>query len=101
MKLTELNPRWVGIHNWCSDSIFHIGITFDSPLRNGKRLAALFTPPIDPDGLMAKYGWGLPFQDQKHWQRSGDMFETLTLTPSLDFSGAGEWHGFITAGEIQ
>lgn len=100
MKLTELNPRWVGIHGWSSESIFYIGVTFDSPLRRGQRLSALFANPIDPEGLMAKYGWGLPFPDQKHWQRSGETFETLTLSPSLDFSRYGEWHGHITAGEI-
>ena len=99
MKLTSLNPRWIGIHNWCSESIFYIGVSFDSPT-TGKRLAILFTPPIDPDKLMAKYGWGLPFPEQKHWQRSGDTFDSLTLQPSLDFSDAGEWHGQITNGEV-
>lgn len=100
MKLTDLNPRWVGIHGWSSDAIFYIGVTFDSPLRNGQRLAVLFTPPIDPDALTVKYGWGPMFPEQKHWLRSGESFETLTLTPSLDFSAAGEWHGHITAGEV-
>lgn len=101
MKLTDLNPRWVGIHNWCSDSVYHIGITFDSPLRTGQRLSVLFDPPIDSDRLAAKYGWGLPFPDMKHWKRVGDTFDTLTLTPSLDFSAAGEWHGFITEGDAK
>ena len=27
-------------------------------------------------------------------------FETMTVTPSLDGSAAGNWHGFITNGEI-
>lgn len=101
MKLTDLNPRWIGLHGWSSDSIFYIGLTFDSPFRKGQRLAVLFTPPIDPDGLMARYGWGLLFPDQKHWQRSGDTFDTLTLSPSLDFSKHDEWHGHITNGEIK
>lgn len=99
MKLADLNPRWVGLHNWSSDSVYRIGVSFDSPT-TGKRLAVLFTPAIDPDGLMAKYGWGEPFPEAKHWQRSGDTFNTLTLQPSLDFSANGEWHGFITNGEI-
>jgi hypothetical protein len=100
MKLTDLNPRWIGVHGWSSDSVFHIGVTFDSPLRSGQRLAALFTPPIDPAGLTAKHEWGVPFPEQKHWQRSGDTFATLTLSPSLDFSASGEWHGHIINGEI-
>jgi hypothetical protein len=39
------------------------------------------------------------FPDAKHWQRTGDTFENLTLSPSLDFSARGEWHGSITNGE--
>jgi hypothetical protein len=100
MKLTDLNPRWVGIHGWSSDSPFYIGVTFDSPTRPGQRLAALFLPAIDPEGLAAKYGWGEAFPQSRKWQRAGDTFESLTLTPSLDFSAAGDWHGHITAGQI-
>lgn len=100
MKLAELSPRWVGLHGWSSDSIFYIGLSFDSPT-TGKRLSVLFSPPIDPDGLMTKFGWGLPFPDQKHWDRIGDSFEALSLRPSIDFSASGEWHGHITNGEIK
>jgi hypothetical protein len=32
------------------------------------------------------------------WQRTGETFETLTLTPSVDCSAWGHWHGFITNG---
>ena len=98
MRLTDLNPRWVGIHNWSCESIYLIGLSFDSPTTR-KRLAVLFTPAIDPDALAAKYQWG-EFSAEKRWARTGDTFETLTLTPSLDFSAAGEWHGHITAGEV-
>lgn len=32
---------------------------------------------------------------------AGATFETLTVTPSLDGSAGGLWHGFITEGLIQ
>lgn len=99
MKLAQLNPRWVGIHNFDPNSIYHIGISFDSPT-TGQRLAVLFTPAIDPDGLAQKYGWPDFFPDRLKWGRTGDTFETLTLTPSIDASAHGEWHGFITKGEV-
>lgn len=35
------------------------------------------------------------------WQRSGDNFDNLTLTPSIDASRSGHWHGFVTNGEIR
>ena len=100
MKLSELNPRWVGLTNWESDNIFYIGISFDSPLKSGQRLAILFEPPIDPNNMAARYGIGNIFPDRRHWQRTGDSIANLTLKPSIDFSDHKEWHGFITNGEV-
>jgi hypothetical protein len=34
------------------------------------------------------------------WTIQGTDFETMTVTPSIDASGAGHWHGFIRSGEI-
>lgn len=38
------------------------------------------------------------------WNIAGGIeaasFDTLTVTPSLDGSAGGNWHGFITNGEI-
>lgn len=37
---------------------------------------------------------------QLAWGRTSKMFETITITPSLDASPAGHWHGHIQNGEI-
>lgn len=36
------------------------------------------------------------------WTMSGEGFDNLTLTPSVDVGGKGSscWHGFITNGEV-
>jgi hypothetical protein len=34
------------------------------------------------------------------WTFSGDDLETLTITPSIDCSASGNWHGFITNGKV-
>ena len=34
------------------------------------------------------------------WTINGSAFESMSVTPSLDASAAGHWHGFITNGEI-
>ncbi len=34
------------------------------------------------------------------WTRVGEDFDTLSVTPSLDASAAGHWHGHIKNGEI-
>lgn len=34
------------------------------------------------------------------WKYEGSDFATMTVTPSIDASKSGNWHGFITNGEI-
>ena len=35
------------------------------------------------------------------WTFVGNDFATLTVTPSIDASASGNWHGFITNGVIR
>lgn len=113
MKLTELNPRWCAVAGRRGQ-----GITFDCPHCRRARLVVFFANPIDG-------GEPLPHERRRgsgalevltaehdaapkgfdivppgfHWRRSGDAFETLSLTPSVDASAAGHWHGFVTGGQ--
>lgn len=114
MRLTDLNPRWLA-----EEGRHGQGVTFDCPCclgrPNGVRLAAAFTPTLDGGpaiGLDPKRLWPALWPPKGepnvttvppgiHWQRSGDTFETLTLSPSIDASRAGHWHGFITNGEVR
>lgn len=115
MRLADLEPRWFaepGRHGQ--------GLTFDCPCCLGKpeavRLAAAFTPPLDggpvidlrpavtwpalnprPDGAPGP----VTVPPGIHWARQGDTFDTLTLSPSIDASPAGHWHGWIQGGEIR
>ncbi len=117
MRLTDLEPRWV------SESGRHgQGMTFACPAGCGGRLGVPFANPVDgggplPPGMRGSSGDFL-------WQRSGDTFESMTLTPSVDASrvermpeesdesyakhcrpctqgGWAHWHGFITNGEAR
>jgi hypothetical protein len=95
MRLTDLNPHWFTE----GDSPDIVGITFDCPCCAGKsRLGVLFQEPIDRDGLPTDVHWT---EHKTLWHREGDSFETLSLTPSIDCSKWGHWHGFITAGEVR
>jgi hypothetical protein len=48
-----------------------------------------------PDGVGVP-----PERGGLRWHRVGDTFDTLTLTPSIDCSRFGHFHGFITGGEV-
>ena len=39
-------------------------------------------------------------EDACAWVFNGTDFATLTVTPSLDASRSGNWHGHITGGQI-
>jgi hypothetical protein len=99
MRLTDLAPRWTA-----QEGRHGQGIVFQCPLHpdvDGDTVGASFRNPIDG---------GTPYFEQSGWDRSGDTFETLTLTPSIAAGfcfgwDVGEiqrpgWHGFITNGEV-
>jgi hypothetical protein len=83
-----------------------MGVTFWCPHCRNIRLGVAFKNPIDggTDDNMTPHhdglGHVLPHQPVPEWVRSGDTFEDLTLSPSVDTSASGHWHGFITNGSI-
>jgi hypothetical protein len=107
VKLTDLDPRWFTLHGWASESPFRIGMTFLCPHCRTERLGVLFERPVDPDGIAEKFEINydaVPFGrtlNMHVWNRTGDTFDVMTLTPSIDGSGVGHWHGFITNGEVR
>lgn len=73
-----------------------VGVSFACPIHEGYcRVYVPFTNPID----------GGPAPDPRiTWERQGETFETLTLTPSIKVLGGSEgceWHGFIRAGRFE
>jgi hypothetical protein len=70
-----------------------VGVMCNCPCGCDQRLYVPFRNPLD-DG--PSYD-----PDRPAWDRTGDTFETLTLTPSIRRAHGCGWHGFITGGEIQ
>jgi hypothetical protein len=113
MRLTELEPRWIGLsgtvnpsgEEWHEgDGTVTFGISFLCPKTRDHRIAVQFEPHL---GDVAHTHWpaGLVRIGQHIWTRGGDTFDTLTLSPSIDASqytecGGGCWHGFIRNGEV-
>ncbi len=114
MRLSELEPRWAS-SKWAdgvgsSPSAWKFGVTFLCPCCQKVRLAVLFKPFIDPEHIAERMLWAVPgapdpntgeVREVLFWQRTGETFDDLTLTPSIDVSKYGHWHGHITNGEIQ
>ena len=105
MRLVELEPRWasdadivIGGVSKHFENRFGMACSFWCPCCLGvagkeTRLAVWFANPID----------GLPPTDDATnlWHRTGETFETLTLSPSIDASKHGHWHGFLVNGEVR
>jgi hypothetical protein len=104
VKLLDLNPAWYSVITESAGSMVRregMGLIFDCPccVAAGKRvgereiLSVPFANPIDG---------GPPAETRKaFWQRTGTTFEDLTLSPSVDASGFGHWHGWIQNGEAR
>ncbi len=86
--LIDLEPRWWAYFT-CKDH-YH-GLSFICPHCLSTRLAIEFANIDCPVKSAYPFKWTV---QGEHW------FETLTLTPSIDASKQGHWHGFIKDGEI-
>lgn len=101
MMLIELYPNWVGaggpgVLRGMEPAPVRtgVGITFDCPCRRcDTRAYIAFSNPLD--GGEAHVNNGEPI-----WDRSGESFDDLTLTPSIQRGDGCGWHGFITNGEV-
>lgn len=109
MRLTELDPRWLVRDGQ------RVGFVFRTPTRPEKCWQSCFlaAPPFreqckliaaafdDWDDEDREYGRPdvQTCKEGTHWTIDGE-FENLTCRPSLDGSPGGNWHGFITDGEI-
>jgi hypothetical protein len=97
MKLIELKPRWYSLE----PNGPHVGMTFLCPHCHKERLGILLCrrgrQAMIDDYIKARHG-----RKGYIWTVVGsEDFLTLTLTPSIDASLSGHWHGFITNGEIR
>jgi len=104
MRLSDLEPRWITGKR--SDALEakgkrgDVGLSFLCPHCREVRLAVPFAPPIDEGILWLWAGWDNQFKGRPIWTRTGETFDTITLTPSIDVSASGHWHGFIQGGDV-
>lgn len=106
MKLTDLEPRWL------TQDVF----IFRNPTGGNDWLTCKRVPMSMKDQYQMVYGDVIDWPGRKTewvgktvvftqpeyaWSFDGNDFESMTVTPSIDASASGNWHGFITNGEIK
>lgn len=97
--IVDLDPHWI------RDAASRVvGVRFACPtctsLEGAVNICVLFRNPLD-GGQGAPEGCGLPGDNGgERWERAGSTFETLTLSPSVDCSRCGHWHGFVAKGDV-
>lgn len=109
MRLLDLDPQWI------MNEGKRIGFTFVSPKggSDGKRVyrqSCFVSPPRMREQLVAfarMHGEDAivqPCNPNAKWQIAGGIdaadFASISVTPSLDGSAGGLWHGFVTNGQI-
>lgn len=115
MKLTDLEPQWMEHEGR------RIGFVFLSPVQPTRhdgsprtrpyRLTCMVAPtPMDVQREVAEKMFGdddfnvVPCNPAQGWSIAGGIdaasFDTLSASPSIDGSASGNWHGYITNGQI-
>ena len=99
MKLTDLNPRWIGTGGK--------GITDmdGNPVPYRANVALLFDCPCGCESevclsILNPLGGAKPLKDGNKWERTGETFEDLTLHPSFQRVVPCSYHGWVKNGEI-
>ena len=98
MRLTDLDPKWLNEER----TVF----AFRCPHCKATLLTCKSVPMSTRDqcrlfaaALPSNDGDVVPTKQDVAWKVVGEDFATMTVTPSLDASASGHWHGSITSGE--
>ena len=82
-KCPHCQERWLTCKNFATTnqeevfSLLHLG------------LGEFWNEVVVPPGALSVWHW------------TTDSFETMSVSPSIDASASGHWHGHIYGGEIQ
>lgn len=101
MNLTDLDPRWKAV----GDNP-RAALVFKCPCCRNVWLTCKFVPMKMSDQMKlfedegrASGGQVVPTRQEFAWSMTGSGFHDLSVTPSVDASASGHWHGFITNGK--
>ncbi len=86
-KLTELDPAWV------AEDGQRVGVSFECPADDGAH--GIGVPFVKCD-------WSEGNDSKAVWQKTGETFEDLSLSPSIDCTKSGycKFHGWVKNGIV-
>ena len=99
MKLTDLKPRWLSPDVFtflCPHCQVVTLLCKRVPLTFKEQVKLVNSAPEDDEDWPHDF---VPMKQDTAWNIVGD-FPVMTVTPSIDASASGHWHGFIKNGEI-
>jgi hypothetical protein len=103
MRLTELEPRWIHENVFVFRCPCCIGTERalwlsckDAAIERDAQRDLFRESGLEPEGRAAVV---MATRPEVAWSINSHDFATMSVTPSIDASASGHWHGFITNGE--
>jgi hypothetical protein len=98
MRLMDLMPRWLhpNLFTFLCPHCQEVFLTCKSAVMSHEEQCAV----TERDAVGLQGVTVVLCKESCAWAISGTDFDTMTVTPSLDASAAGHWHGFLREGAI-
>lgn len=101
MRLSELSPRWITGENCDLLTFFcpcckEFYLTIKTP---GKISEKTMVRLLEQEFGETWNEFVVPCNPNADWRCVGDL-DSMTITPSVDATASGHWHGFVTNGDI-
>ncbi len=101
MRLIDLQPRWIYKNKIFTFLCPHCRVTWLTckrvPMSHNQQWD-IFAAAFNAD--TGDKAWPVGCVEETAWKFSSFDFATITVTPSLDASKSGHWHGHIQNGQI-
>lgn len=96
MRMSQLSPRWVHI-----DMFIFLCPHCQKVWLSCKRVVMSRSQQYDIFEVLGLHGAVVPCKPEFSWQMKGSFEnDNFTVSPSLDASASGHWHGHIKNGQV-
>jgi Family of unknown function (DUF6527) len=99
VRLADLQPRWIhpNVFVFLCPHCKRTWLSCKNAAMTRRAQFDLFSKELTSEFDRANI---VPTKPEFAWSVVGTEFSAMTITPSLDASASGHWHGHITGGQI-